>query len=71
METTREKYNKLIEENASLNEKIENLETCRDEQEKTLNRTKATLNSQKEELDGLLQQVAEIERCVFNLPSHI
>ena len=62
--STRDKYGKLMEENTCLSEKIRKLEQCCDEQEKTLNRAKETLSSQKEEIDGLLNQVAETERYV-------
>ena len=60
--TVREKYNKLTEENGTLNEKIEKLETKCKDQDDTLEKTKETLNSQKEEIDELLKQVAELER---------
>ena len=60
--TVREKYNKLTEENGTLNEKIEKLETKCKDQDDTLEKTRETLNSQKEEIDELLKQVAELER---------
>ena len=60
--TVREKYNKLTEENETLNEKIEKLETNCKDQDDNLEKTKETLNSQKEEIDDLLKQVAELER---------
>ena len=60
--TVREKYNKLTEENETLNEKIAKLETSCKEQDDSLAKTKDTLNSQKEEIDDLLKQVAELER---------
>ena len=61
--TVREKYNKLTEENETLNEKIEKLQTNCKDQDDSLEKTKETLNSQKEEIDDLLKQVAELERC--------
>ena len=60
--TVREKYNKLTEENETLNENIEKLETKCKDQDDSLEKTKETLNSQKEEIDALLKQVAELER---------
>ena len=60
--TVREKYNKLTEENGTLKEKIEKLETKCKDQDDSLEKTKETLNSQKEEIDALLKQVAELER---------
>ena len=52
----------MTEDNSVLNEKIQTLEKSRQEQEKTLKESKITLNSQKEEIDGLLKQVVELER---------
>ena len=61
----REKYNKLTEENSVLNEKIQTIEKSRKEQEKTLHESNLTLNSQKEQIDGLLKQVAGLEGYYF------
>ena len=63
--TVREKYNKLTAENETLNEKIDRLEKSCKEQDDSLAKTKETLNSQKEEIDDLLKQVAELERYLF------
>ena len=58
----REKYNTLTEENKALNDSIDKLESSRKVQDETLLKTKETLTSQKEEIDALLKQVAELER---------
>ena len=60
--TVREKYNTLTEENKALNDSINKLESSRKAQDETLLKTKETLTSQKEEIDALLKQVAELER---------
>ena len=39
----------------------------REEEDKILTKTKETLTTQKEEIDGLLKQVAELERYSFCL----
>ena len=58
----REKYNTLTEENKALNDSINKLESSRKAQDETLLKTKETLNSQKDEINSLLKQVAELER---------
>ena len=60
--TVREKYNTLTEENKALNDSINKLESSRKAQDENLLRTKETLSSQKDEINSLLKQVAELER---------
>ena len=51
----------MTEENSVLNENILTLEKNCQEQKQTLHESNMTLNSQKEEIDGLLKQLAELE----------
>ena len=62
LETTRENYAKLVEEHKCLTEKLEKLEQSREEQRQTLIRETETVNAQKQEIDELLSQMAELER---------
>jgi len=67
LETLREKYRNVIEENNGLSVKIQKMEKERFEAEESLSRLKETVAGQKREISDLLAQVAEMEGLRLSL----
>ena len=67
MDTLREKYKQVIEENNTLSVKVQNLEKERLESDAAVSRLKETVAAQNREISDLLAQVAEMESLRMQL----